>query len=127
TAAAKDGRAAVDVEALYPTIGRILRGAGSTVRLGGIVEAPQRFDSSETTTYTWDYGPQQPELRRLYERAKGAQWSAADLPWDTAVDLEAELFELDPAWAAADWFRRMDRRERRRLTVAYNANLISNF
>lgn len=117
----------IDVDALYPTIAAILRRSGSEVRLGGVIEADQAFDSSESTTYSWDYAERRPQLRRLYERAQAAQWRADDLPWDTDVDLEADLFELDPAWAQADWYRRMDKREQRRLTVAYNTNLISNF
>lgn len=43
------------------------------------------------------------------------------------MDLEADLFDVDPAWAGADWYRRMSPREQRRLSVEYNANLISNF
>ena len=117
----------IDVDALYPTIGRILKRCGSQVRLGGVIEAPQTFDSTETTTYSWDYGIRREQMRKLYERAKSAQWSAADLPWDADVDLEADLFELDPAWAKADWYQRMGKREQRRLTVEYNSNLISNF
>jgi len=117
----------IDVDALYPTIGGILKRSGSQVRLGGVVTADQAFDSAETDTYTWDYGIQHPQMRQLYERAKSAQWSAADLPWDTDVDLEADLFELDPAWAKADWYQRLGKREQRRLNVEYNSNLISNF
>ena len=118
---------AIDVDALYPRIGTILRRGGSEVRLGGVIEADQTVNSDETTTFTWDYGILRPQMRRLYERAKSAQWAAAELPWDTDVDLEADLFELDPAWAQADWYRKMTPREQRRLTVEYNTNLISNF
>ena len=118
---------AIDVGSLYPYIGGILKRSGGQVRLGGVVRADQVFDSTETTTYAWDYAIGHPQMRRLYERAKSAQWSAADLPWDTDVDLEADLFELDPAWAKADWYRRLDPRQQRRLNVEYNSNLISNF
>jgi len=117
----------IDVDALYPRIGSILKRSGSQVRLGGIVEADQTFASDESTTYTWEYGVTHAQLRRLYERAKSAQWSADDLPWDTDVDLEADLFALDPAWAKADWYNKMAPREQRRLNVEYNSNLISNF
>jgi ribonucleotide reductase beta subunit family protein with ferritin-like domain len=116
-----------DVDTLYPYIGGILKRCGSEVRLGGVIEERQTFDSQETTTYNWDYEVNHPQLRKLYERAKAAQWVSADLPWDTDVDLEADLFALDPAWASADWYRKFNEREQRRLKVEYNSNLISNF
>ncbi|MEA3020825.1 MAG: hypothetical protein QOI47_2349 [Actinomycetota bacterium] len=40
------------------------------------------------TAFTWDYTPTRPQLVRLYEKAKGAQWDAADLPWHIEVDQE---------------------------------------
>ncbi|MHB8682447.1 MAG: ferritin-like domain-containing protein [Acidimicrobiales bacterium] len=40
------------------------------------------------TTFTWDYEPSRPPLTKLYKKAKGAQWDADDLPWDTEVDQE---------------------------------------
>ncbi len=42
--------------------------------------------------FTWDYSLARPALRKLYEKAKVGQWNATtDLPWDTAVDLEATI------------------------------------
>jgi hypothetical protein len=42
--------------------------------------------------FTWDYSLKRPALRRLYEKAKAGQWNGTtDLPWDTAVDLEATI------------------------------------
>ena len=42
--------------------------------------------------FTWDYSLSRPALRKLYEKAKTGQWNATtDLPWDTDVDLEAEV------------------------------------
>ena len=42
--------------------------------------------------FTWDYSLARPALRRLYEKAKTGQWNATtDLPWDTNVDLEAQV------------------------------------
>jgi hypothetical protein len=38
--------------------------------------------------FTWDYLQTRPALTRLYDKAQGAQWRAADLPWDTEVDQE---------------------------------------
>jgi hypothetical protein len=40
--------------------------------------------------FTWDYSLARPALRKLYEKAKGAQWNGeTDLPWETEVDQEA--------------------------------------
>src|SRR6188474_3711156 len=42
--------------------------------------------------FTWDYTLARPALRKLYEKAKTGQWNATtDLPWDTDVDLEAQV------------------------------------
>ena len=42
--------------------------------------------------FTWDYSLARPNLRRLYEKAKTGQWNGTtDLPWDTAVDIEATI------------------------------------
>ena len=42
--------------------------------------------------FTWDYSLARPALRRLYEKAKTGQWNATtDLPWDTNVDVEAQV------------------------------------
>jgi hypothetical protein len=42
--------------------------------------------------FTWDYSLARPALRKLYEKAKVGQWNATtDLPWDTDVDLEAQI------------------------------------
>jgi hypothetical protein len=42
--------------------------------------------------FTWDYSLARPNLRRLYEKAKTGQWNGTtDLPWDTAVDVEATI------------------------------------
>jgi hypothetical protein len=48
-------------------------------------------DDSEAL-FTWDYSLARPNLRRLYEKAKVGQWNGTtDLPWDTAVDVEATI------------------------------------
>ena len=112
---------------LYPFIHGLLDRHGLRLELGGMVRDTQAVDSTETSTYNWDYGVTNERLRRLYERAREAQWDAADLPWETSVDLESDVFRLDPAWEAADWFRKMGRRERQRVVIGYNANLLSNF
>jgi hypothetical protein len=45
--------------------------------------------------FTWDYSLARPQLRRLYEKAKVGQWNAStDLPWDTDVDQEKIVREV---------------------------------
>src|SRR5688572_22771790 len=71
--------------------------------------------------FTWDYSLARPALRRLYEKAKTAQWNAtAERPWDTEVDVahtvatdQVAIFTgLDPhrcdgtlveTWGADEW------------------------
>jgi len=117
----------VNTAEMYPYISGILARTGDEVRVGGTVQDNQVFDSQETTTFNWDYGISNPKLRQLYERAKSAQWNGSDLPWDTDVDLEKPIFDVDPALAGADWFRKLDAKERQRITIEYNANQISQF
>jgi len=117
----------MNAEEMYPTITGILKRTGEEVRLGGTIKENQNFDSTETSIYNWDYSINDPRMRQLYERAKTSQWNASDLPWDTDVDLERGLFDIDPAWAQADWFRKSSKKEQNRITVAYNTNLLSNF
>src|SRR5215216_6552030 len=51
--------------------------------------------------FTWDYSLARPQLRKLYEKGKTGQWNAStDLPWDTAVDLEAVVSNDQIAMAA---------------------------
>jgi hypothetical protein len=62
--------------------------------------------SGGETIFTWDYERSRAPLVRLYEKAKGAQWQASDLPWDTEVDQErtalAEAAMLGGFGAGAD-------------------------
>ena len=45
--------------------------------------------------FTWDYTLARPALRKLYEKAKVGQWNATtDLPWDTDVDQEKVVSEI---------------------------------
>ena len=45
--------------------------------------------------FTWDYTLARPALRKLYEKAKTGQWNATtDLPWDTEVDQEKVVAEI---------------------------------
>jgi hypothetical protein len=43
--------------------------------------------SNSDVAFTWDYERSRPQLSKLYEKAKHAQWNATtDLPWDLEVD-----------------------------------------
>ncbi len=45
--------------------------------------------------FTWDYSLARPHLRKLYEKAKTGQWNGStDLPWDTEVDQEKVVAEI---------------------------------
>jgi hypothetical protein len=45
--------------------------------------------------WTWSYGSEVEELRRLYEKGKGGQWNAqTDLDWDTPVS--ADEWQITP-------------------------------
>ena len=49
--------------------------------------------TSFETSYVWNYGSVKEGLHELYEKAKREQWnSTTQLPWDTAVDVESEIF-----------------------------------
>jgi hypothetical protein len=58
----------------------------------GVEEADgrHRIDDACPAEFTWDYSKgARPQLDRLYEKAKRAQWNGAtDLAWDTEVDPE---------------------------------------
>ncbi len=112
---------------LYPRISEIVGRTGDEVKLGGTVKESRTFDSRETTTYNWDYTVTNPRMRQLYHRAKTAQWVAEDLPWDTDVDLEKPIFDIDPALSQSDYMRKMGKKERARVTIQYNTNHIRNF
>ena len=117
------------MEQPYPSIAEILNRSGQELKLGGIIsEKRTEFDSSETTQYNWTYEIGDEKLRRLYEKGKTAQWNAAtDLDWSTDVDLEKELFTVDPFLAEEPWFRKLNAREKTWFTVEMNVNNISQF
>lgn len=112
---------------MYPYISKLLEKSGGNLRVGGTIRDHQVIDSIETVRYSWDYSITNPRMRQLYHRGVTSQWDVQELAWDTDVDLEKEIFAVDPAWAQADWFTRMDKKARRRFTVEYNTNIISNF
>jgi hypothetical protein len=67
----------------------------------GLHVIPSVYD----TNFTWDYHKgTRPQLSKLYEKAKGAQWNGqTDLPWDTEVDqarLVVEAAQANGGFAA---------------------------
>ena len=117
----------MNVEEMYPFLSKILKRTGTEVRLGGIVDANQDVQTQELAMFNWEYGVTSDKLHQLYSRAKELQWAAEDLPWSSDVDLEAEVFGVDPMWENADWYRKLSRKEKQRVIVEYNTNQVSQF
>lgn len=44
--------------------------------------------STIDTVFDWQYALRKQNLLNLYEKGKGLQWNATDLPWETEVDVE---------------------------------------
>ena len=96
--------------------------------IGEVVKENQKFDSTETTIYNWNYEGSNPALQKLYERGKTSQWNAAlDLDWDTDVDLESDLFVSDPAIEEEGWYKKLTKAEQRRLLIEANTQTLSQF
>jgi len=69
---------------------------------------PRAIRSSFTTTFTFDYGVTEADMRRLYENAKRDQWNAArDIAWSTpqADDGRAIADELIDIYGSPLWQR----------------------
>jgi len=92
----------------------------------GIAAIPTTYE----TLFNWDYRITHPELRRLYEKAKEAQWNATTwLKWDTDVDPEAENSpdEGIPIYGSHLWEKLDKKRELPRLRREMGSWLFSNF
>ena len=82
------------------------------------------------TVFNWDYRITHPELRKLYEKAKEAQWNASTyLKWDTDVDPEAENSPDQgiPIYGTPIWDKLDKKRELPRLRREMGSWLFSNF
>jgi len=72
------------------------------------VDGVHRTTDHCDAAFTWDYEKgTRPQLDKLYEKAKRAQWNAqTDLPWEIEVDQEALAAARDqhgdPRWAGVD-------------------------
>jgi hypothetical protein len=82
------GRAGIDdFEAILSVVG--------VEEADGLHVVHSEYDSN----FTWDYEKgARPQLARLYEKAKGAQWNGqTDLPWEVDVDQERLVREQSAA------------------------------
>jgi hypothetical protein len=87
--------------------------------------------SAYDVNFTWTYERNRPDMAKLHEQAKKAQWDSDDLPWDTSVDPgnmelplvpDSELpFSDLPSWQKAT---KAEQTEMRR---SYTAWLLSQF
>ncbi len=69
---------------------------------------PRMIESTFTTTFEFDYAPEAPDLRRLYENAKRDQWNASrDIDWAApgAPDGRAIADELVDLYGSPLWDR----------------------
>ena len=69
---------------------------------------PRNIETSFTTTFEYDYGVEQADLRRLYENAKRDQWNASrDIAWSTAGSDDGRVIadELIDIYGSPLWER----------------------
>ena len=69
---------------------------------------PRNIETSFTTTFEYDYGVEQADLRRLYENAKRDQWNASkDIPWTAAPSPDGRIIadELIDIYGSPLWER----------------------
>ena len=123
--ASRVGNASVLRSLLGPAFRGFLRQAAKGTDSTAVVSSyPVRFD--------WSYERDRPELAKLYQQAKSAQWDGETLlAWDTTVDAanpERMLVPDDqlpftdlPAWAKATERERIEQRR------SYTAWLLSQF
>src|SRR6266487_1874343 len=86
---------------------------------------PARFD----TVFQHEYPVEHPELRRLYENAKGDEWDVwRDIDWKTPVDLEKGVIadELIDIYGTPYWHRlsAKDQAELNRRFTAWRLSLL---
>jgi predicted unusual protein kinase regulating ubiquinone biosynthesis (AarF/ABC1/UbiB family) len=86
-------------------------------------------DSQRDATFSWRYEPANPQLAKLYSKAKGAQWNATtDLDWSIDVDPLAPggMASVTPL-LASEAFSRFNDRERAEASWHLNAWITSQF
>lgn len=117
---------------------RVLRamapaGLNGLVLRAGDRGAPTSVRATHPVRFDWAYSRDQPELARLYERGKLAQWNGAtDLAWSTSVDpldpekplIPRDFLDLAPL---AKLGIRLDVAEKRRFDASLAAWMLSQF
>lgn len=94
--------------------------------VSGVATIPTGYE----TIFNWDYRVKSADLRKLYEKAKEAQWDASTwLRWETDVDPEAENSpdETIAIFGTPLWDKLDKKRELPRLRRELGAWTLSNF
>ncbi len=113
-----------------PGHGSAVDGRDGVPRLRGTQVASDAVETAFATSYVWAYDAERDDLRRLYEKAKEAQWNAASyLAWDTPVDPQAENVadQLIPIFGTPMWQKLDPKREIPLLRQHATSYLLSNF
>jgi hypothetical protein len=118
---------------------RILRSLGPSGVRGLVLRlgkrgVPTKTRATHAAHFDWSYPSDHPEMRRLYSRAKRAQWDAeTKLAWSTSVDpfdperpLLPEGF-LDYDALEARGVAKLDAKERMTLTHSFVSWMLSQF
>jgi hypothetical protein len=96
---------------------------------GASQSVPCRLD----TVFDWKYELGRGDLLALYEKGKAATWNAADLPWDTEVDIERMVEDRQRAGFGSMLNqvlgppRQLEPRELIELNLHMNAFMLSQF
>ncbi|MGE0707926.1 MAG: hypothetical protein AB7N76_14520 [Planctomycetota bacterium] len=116
---------------------RVVRALAGPVVRGLFLKQGKRGDETEmrhgaTTTFTWDYLRDQPELARLTQAARRGQWDPdRDLDWSISVDPQdpdCELFDEDELpLAEIPGYRSLPVREQRAQRAALLSWMLSQF
>jgi len=118
------GPARPDAEPPAPQLRARPRTAPLDAPGGGLVVA-----RTTDTAFSWDYDRDRPELAKLYEKAKRAQWNAeTDIDWSIDVDpLDSGGLADYLPMIAADAFAHFNPRERAEAAYQFNAWITSQF
>jgi hypothetical protein len=93
----------------------------------------QAVRSSIDSIFDWQYELRRRDLLALYEKGKAATWNAAELPWDTDVDIQRMVEDRQRAGFGGmlnqvlDPPRQLEPRELIELNLHMNAFMLSQF
>lgn len=93
---------------------------------------PTRFPTHHYVHFDWTYPSDQPEMARLYLRAREGQWDSEELPWHTPVDpLNPEVPLLPDSFVEPKRLEaygiRLEPREQRRFVASFASWMLSQF